>query len=114
MAGVLTAEGQLAIASEFRFDIRHDGVWREYITVKRGRGPLQDKWAIAANESEYGRFFDSATGCWTFAMRGGDPYVWDLEPALVKAQELAAVAQKEITEIMERRETRGGEAAASD
>lgn len=99
---VLTAQGQLALASEFRFDIRRDDGMRfhEYITVKRGRGSLSEKWAIAASEAEYGRFFNPESDCWDFSLRGADAYCWDLESALVKARELCETHRKEI----ERRE----------
>lgn len=101
MEDILTAHGQLAICSEFRFDIRREDRWHEYITVKRGRGPLSDRWAIAGNEAEYGRFFDG--DYWSFELRGADAYFWELEPALVKAKELCEGAQREIEEILERR-----------
>lgn len=112
--GILTGAGQLAHASEFRFDIRRDDEHsaHDYITVKRGRGRLSDKWAIAAGESEFGRFFNTATDCWSFEIRGADAYCWELEPALLKARELAASAQREVEEIMERRAAR--EVAAAD
>lgn len=109
MGELLTAGGQLALASEFRFDVLHTEHEHNYVTVKRGRGRLSDKWAIAASESEYGRFFNPVTGCWSFDIRGADAYVWELEPALLKARELAAAAHQEITGIMERRKERVGD-----
>lgn len=94
---LLTAQGQLSLASEFRFDIHQTESPRvhEYITVKRGRGAFVDKWAIAAMESSDSRFFDRETECWSFRLRGNDAYVWDLEPALLKAQELRESARQE-------------------
>jgi hypothetical protein len=111
---VLTAQGQLSIASEFRFDIWRDDDAREheYITVKRGPGWLSGRWAIAAGESAHQRYFNVATDCWSFEIRGADAYVWELEPALLKAQELLAAAKREREGILERRKAR--EAAAAD
>jgi hypothetical protein len=104
----LTATGQLRRSSEYRFDIRRvdDDRIHEYITVKRGRGRLSDKWAIAAGEAEYGRFFSQESDCWSFSLRGADAFYWELEPALLKAQELCESAQQEIEEIRKRKEGR--------
>jgi hypothetical protein len=108
--GVLTAAGQLARMSEFRFDVWHSEDEHQYITVKRGRGRIPSgKWAIAAGESASGRFWNGEV--WSFEIRGLDAYIWDLEEALVTAQRLAFKANQLKVDIMERRfpgEFRGG------
>lgn len=105
----MTAAGQLARSSEFRFDILHTEYQHDYITVKRGHGRYSDQWAIAAGESEYGRFWTGSS--WSFNVRGADAYFWDLETALTTAKDLALVANREIIGILERKfpgEFRGG------
>lgn len=109
MAGVLTAQGQLALASEFRFDVWSSEFEHEYITVKLGRMKVRGKWAIAAGEEQFGRFWDGE--CWDLNLRGEGAYRWDLEEALVLARDLAYVANQEKVDMMERRfpgEFRGG------
>lgn len=109
MAGILTVAGQLARASEFRFDVFVTEHEHEYITVKQGRGKYTGKWAIAAGEAEFGRFYTGDV--WSFKARGTDAYFWDLEEALVKAQELALEANQSKIDLLERKfpgEFRGG------
>jgi hypothetical protein len=106
----MTATGQLAIASEFRFDVFHTPEEHQYITVKRGRGEREDKWAIAASESENRRFFDPDSYAWKW-LTDSDAYVWDLEPALTLARDLAFEMNQVKIGIMERRfpgQFRGG------
>jgi hypothetical protein len=86
-------------ASEYRFDVLKTDAEHNYITVKQGHGKLTGKWAIAAGESVFGRFFDASTDCWSFEIRGADAYVWELEPALLKAQELAFIAKQELIQF---------------
>lgn len=106
---LLTAQGQLSLASEFRFDVWHTEHEHEYITVKKGRRKLEEKWAISAGESEHGHFWDGDH--WNFEIRGADAYVWELEPALVLARKLAFDMNQGVVDRQERRfpgEFRGG------
>lgn len=109
MVDVLTAAGQLALATEFRFDVWCAEHEHRYITVKRGHGKIPDKWAIADGESAFGRFWDGEL--WNFGCMGADAYQWDLEEALVIAKDLAISGNREMVEMMERRfpgQYRGG------
>lgn len=109
MEDVLTAAGQLAIATEFRFDVWRRGHEHRYLTVKRGHGKIPNGWAIADGESAYGRFWDGEL--WSCECRGADAYRWELEEALVLAKDLAFGANQEMVDMMEGRfpgEFRGG------
>lgn len=111
MAGILTAGGQLERCSEYRFDVFCTDYEHLYVTVKQGRRQYVGRWAIAAGESSDSRFFDKVEEVWSFEIRGADAYCWDLEPALLKAQELAFTANQEYIDILEDKfpgEFRGG------
>jgi len=107
--GILTSAGQLEHVSEFRFDVFRSEDEHEYITVKQGQVKFTGRWAIAAGESHFGRFWTGEG--WSFSARGADAYRWDLEDALCLAQRLAFEANQHKIDIMERRfpgEFRGG------
>lgn len=104
----MTAHGQLAVASEFRFDYWKTDVDHHYYVVKRGKRFLSDRWAIL-NNNEFGVAWDGVEwGAW----RGVEMYRYeDLEEALARAKALALEENQRIIEMMERQfpgDFRGG------
>lgn len=108
MNDLKTAKGQLAIASEFRFDYWRTGHQHKFYTVARGRRGYDHKWAIL-DGGEFGVSWDGADwGHW----RGADMYCYELEEALPIARQLAFEENQRIIELMERDfpgQFRGGE-----
>lgn len=84
MEGILTAAGQLAHASEFRFD-----VWRtregehRFIVVRRGTSHHEDRWAVHDGHA----FWDGEA--WNDELRGPSVYRYELDEALLTAKRLA-------------------------
>lgn len=104
----MTAHGQLAIASEFRFDYWKKNGDHLYYVVKRGKRDLSDRWGIL-DDHEFGFAWNGKEwGYW----RSDDMYRYtDLEEALTMARRLAIEANQEIIEAMEAKfpgEFRGG------
>lgn len=108
---VLTGRGQLALASEFRFDYWHTDAEHRYYTVKRGRGRLDGKWCILDGvelDMCIWAYWDGT--CWNPEIRGEDAYRYELEEALVITKKLAFEENQRVIDVMERRfgEFRGG------
>lgn len=99
MEGILTAAGQLAHASEFRFD-----VWRvktgehRFYTVRRGKSHNSDRWAICDGDFSFwdGKEFDDE-------LRGPSAYRYDLDDALLIAKRLAFEENQRLVELLEAR-----------
>jgi hypothetical protein len=107
VAGVLTAEGQLALASEFRFDYWHTDRKHYSYTVRRGRGANDSRWAIC-DGGEFGVYWNGSD--WCDPPLGPDAYRYELEEALVIAQRLAFEENQRWIALFEERVggTRGG------
>lgn len=94
----MTAHGQLAIASEFRFDYWKTEDEHRYYVVKRGKRDFSDRWGILDNHEFGVAWNDKEWGPW----RGADMYRYeDLEEALARARALTLEANQVIIEIME-------------
>ncbi len=109
---LLTAQGQLALASEFRFDYWHTKAEHDFYTVKRGRKGLDGRWCVLSGVELSGCIWWYWDGeKWNAEVRGKDAYRFDLEEALLIARRLAFEENQRIVETMERRfpgEFRGG------
>lgn len=98
--GILTGAGQLALASEFRFDYWKTGIEHRYYLVKRGRMNNDGKWAITDGEAAFRPFYwDGAD--WSDELLGPDAFRWDLEQALVIAKGLAFEENQRMIAVME-------------
>lgn len=97
----MTAHGQLAVASEFRFDYWHtrEGEHR-YYTVSRGVGKLEHRWAIC-NGGPLGEKWDGES--WQQSIYKADAYRYELEEALVTARQLAFYENQRLVSITESR-----------
>jgi hypothetical protein len=99
VGGILTAAGQLAYVSEFRFDYWHTESEHRYYTVCRGVKQHDGRWGI--NEGGVmGVYWDGEK--WDH-VRGPDAYRYDLEEALPIARRLAFEENQHVIEIMENR-----------
>jgi hypothetical protein len=83
---ILTAAGQLAHASEFRFDYWHTKAEHSFYTVRRGTHDYVDRWAICIGNGFAGHWDGTE---WSDALRGPDAYKYELDEALVIAKRLA-------------------------
>lgn len=109
MEALKTAQGQLAIASEFRFVYWTGSSDYAYYVVKRGRRYLENRWGVL-DSSEYGVAWNGTEwGAW----RGADMFCYvDLEEALVTARTLAFEENQRIIDDVEREfpgQFRGGQ-----
>lgn len=95
---ILTAAGQLALASEFRFDYWNTQSEHLFFLVKKGRKRHDGKWCITHGDG-MSAYWDG-TG-WNDAIRGEDAYRYELEDALVIAKRLAFEENQRIVDIME-------------
>jgi hypothetical protein len=100
VAGVLTAQGQLALASEFRFDYWHTDMEHRYYTVRRGMKRNDCRWAVC-DGGEMGSYWDGQD--WNENLRGPDAYRYELEEALLVARRLAFEENQRVVAIMEAR-----------
>jgi hypothetical protein len=96
----LTATGQLAYASEFRFDYWRTEAEHRYFTVRKGRRSNDGRWAIC-DGGEFGAYWDGKD--WNTELRGPDAYRYDLEEALPVAKRLAFEENQRWVAIMEAR-----------
>lgn len=94
----MTAAGQLAVASEFRFDYWHTQSEHKFYTVRRGVKGYEAGWAISDGGAS-GPFWDGAG--WNDDIRGEDAYRYELEDALLIARRLAFAENQHIIGIME-------------
>lgn len=105
----MTAAGQLAVASEFRFDFWRTEADHRYYTVRKGRRHNDGMWAIC-DGGEFGAYWDGTE--WNDSIRGPDAYRYaELEVALVVARDLAFIENQRWVAIMEAKypgEIRGG------
>jgi hypothetical protein len=105
--GILTAAGQLAHVSEFRFDYWHTDVEHRYYTVRRGVNRYDGRWGV--NEGGVMGVYWDGEG-WAH-VRGSGAYRYELEEALPIAQRLAFEENQHVIMVMENRfpgEFRGG------
>lgn len=100
---VLTAQGQLALASEFRFDYWHTDAEHRFYVVKRGRKHLDGMWCILDGVELAGSWAYWDGVCWNAEVRGKDAYRFGLEEALVTAKRLAFEENQDVIGIMEKR-----------
>jgi hypothetical protein len=100
VSGILTAQGQLALASEFRLDYWHTHAEHRYYAVRRGRGRNDGRWAVC-DGGEFGAYWDGTD--WNAGLRGPDAYRFELEEALVIAKRLAFEENQHVIAIMEAR-----------
>lgn len=108
MEDVLTAAGQLAVASEFRLVYWHTKSEYLYLTVRRGRRAYEKLWAVCDTD-EHGHCWTGED--WSFHCRGADAFKFELEEALRIAKELALAKNQYTIDIMESRfpgDYRGG------
>lgn len=98
MEDILTAHGQLALASEFRFDYWHTEAEHRYFTVRRGRNRNDGKWAIC-DGGESSAYWNGTE--FSFELRGPEAYRYALEVALVIAKRLAFEENQRTVEILE-------------
>lgn len=96
--GILTAAGQLAHASEFRFDYWHtrEGEHR-FFTVRKGQGLNDGRWGICNGHA----FWDG--GEWDDNLRGPSAYRYDLDDALLVAKRLAYEENQRCVALLEAR-----------
>lgn len=95
----MTAAGQLAVASEFRFDYWHTEIEHHFYTVRRGMKRYDGRWGINEGGS-MGVYWDGEK--WG-PVRGPDAYRYELEEALPIARELAFEENQRVIGIMEGR-----------
>jgi hypothetical protein len=87
VAGILTAAGQLAHASEFRFDYwRLESGEHRFFTVRKGFGHNDGRWAICNSVGGIA-YWDGQE--WDNCLRGPSAYRYDLDDALLVARDLA-------------------------
>jgi hypothetical protein len=96
--GVLTAAGQLAHASEFRFDYWHTEAEHRFFLVKKGWKRYDGRWCITDGNG-MSDYWDGED--WSSGLRGPDAYRYSLEEALVIAKRLAFEENQRIVAIME-------------
>lgn len=104
MGGILTAAGQLAHASEYRFDYWRTRDEHRFYAVRKGWRKAAAGWAIIDGPAEaglFGPFWDGRE--WNHEIRGLDAYRFQLEPALLVAQHLAFEENQRMIDVMERR-----------
>lgn len=99
MAELLTAAGQLELASEFRFDFWHTEYEHRFFAVRKGWGHAGNGWAITKG-SVSGPFWDGDG--WNDTVRGRDAYRYELEEALMIARHLAFEENQRMIAVMER------------
>lgn len=94
--GILTAAGQLAHASEFRFDYwrTREGEHR-YFTVRKGTGRNDGKWGVSNGHA----FWDGNE--WDDSLRGPSAYRYDLDDALLVAKQIAFEENQRIVDLLE-------------
>jgi hypothetical protein len=94
-----TAHGQLAVASEFRFDYWHTRSEHQSYTVRRGVGKLEHRWAIC-HGGELGEKWNGEE--WCMSLYKEDAYRFELEEALLIARHLAFEENQRTVARMER------------
>lgn len=102
----MTAAGQLALASEFRFVYWDTPAEYKSYTVRRGQGSLDKGWAVW-DGSAY--TWDGMQ--WCTSLYGEDAYRWELEEALRIARKLQLEMNAVLIHQMEKRfpgEFKGG------
>jgi hypothetical protein len=97
--GILTAAGQLAHASEFRFDFwrTREGEHR-YFVVRRGSGHNDGRWAIC-NGNAGAAYWDGSE--WDDNLRGPSAYRYDLDDALLMTKQLAFEENQRYVALLE-------------